>query len=108
MKDALVPAGRILALSELWEREAAQRKARTPGDPAVDAITSCASELKNCIEQVERDTAYLSVAEYARLHDVSPQTVRRLCAARLIDGAEKDMKDDWRIPRDAKRRAKSA
>lgn len=92
-------------VADAWEKEASQRRMRTPSDPAAETLASCATELRERIAQVERDTAYLSVTEYATVHGTSEQTVRRLCAAGLLEGAEKDLNGDWRIPRTARRRA---
>lgn len=98
----MIPA--VRELSDTWEKEAAQRRQRTPADPAADAITSCASELRTRLAEIERDTAWLTVVRYATAVEVSPKTVRRLCASGLLDGAEKGPDGEWRIPRNAKRR----
>lgn len=98
----------VVAAAEVcdsWEKEAQQRKQRTPSDPAAETLVSCASELRERIEQIERDTAYLTVDQYAQATGASASTVRRLCAQGLLDGAERDVSNDWRIPRGAKRRA---
>jgi AraC-like DNA-binding protein len=88
-----------------WEKEAEQRRARTPSDPAAETLQSCAVELRERIAQAERDTAYLTVDQYATSTGVSASTIRRLCARGLLDGAERDIDNDWRIPRAAKRLA---
>lgn len=96
-----------LQLAESWEQEAAQREQRAPGvpDPVAATLKTNAADLRLRVEAIERDTAYLTVAEYAAMTGTSEQTVRRLCAARLLEGAERDPKNEWRIPRGAKRRA---
>lgn len=90
-------------LSDSWVQEAQQRKARTPNDPAAEALASCASELRAKIEQIDRDTATLTVEQYAAAHGVDPSTIRRLCGAGLIEGAQKGPNNEWHIPRDARR-----
>jgi excisionase family DNA binding protein len=102
-RDPLVLA--VVEVAASWERESEQRRARTPSDPAAETLQSCAVELRERIAQVERDTSYLTVDQYAASTGVSASTVRRLCARGLIDGAERDVGNDWRIPRGAKRRA---
>lgn len=100
----------VLDLAEQWEQQAAARELHVPGvpDPVAANLRRNASDIRLRVAEVERDTAYLSVANYARLHGTSEQTVRRLCAAGLLEGAEKNANEDWRIPRNAKRRARTA
>lgn len=90
-------------LADAWETEASQRKLRTPNDPAADAIASCASDLRVRMADVDRDSAFMTVVQYAGQHGVHESSVRRWCMAGEIPGAQKDANDDWRIPRDAKR-----
>lgn len=105
MRDVIADAvGQVV---DTWKIEAAQRRKRSSVDPVADNLESCASELQAKVEQALRDTAYLSVADYADAHGSTPQTIRRLCLAGLLEGAVKDANDDWRIPRDAKRKAKA-
>lgn len=109
MKRDPVVAG-ALDVADAWEKEAGERERRAPGvpDPVAATLKTNAAELRTRVETIERETAYLSVSDYAQLHGTSEQTVRRLCGAGLLEGAEKNTNEDWRIPRDAKRRAKSA
>lgn len=90
-------------LAGAWEREAEQRKGRTPTDPVADAIASCARDLRQTMTRVDQESAYLTVAQYAGQHGVHESSVRRWCMAGELAGAQKDHNDDWRIPRDAKR-----
>ena len=53
--------------------------------------------------EVDRDTAYLTVPDFAKHRGMDESTVRRLCKNKELEGAEKDLGGDWRIPRDAKR-----
>lgn len=109
MSSDPVVAG-VLDIVAAWEQEAVSREQRAPGvpDPVAATLKTSAADMRARIEQVQRDTAYLSVSDYARLHGSSEQTVRRLCAAGLLEGAEKNTNEDWRIPRNAKRRVRSA
>lgn len=103
MRDVFSAA--ITEVCDSWTKEAQQRRARTPNDDGAALLESCASELRSRIEQVERETAYLTVAQYAaEWGPVNEATVRRLCAANLIEGAIKGPDNEWRIPRNAKRR----
>jgi excisionase family DNA binding protein len=96
-----------LTLAARWEKEAEDRERRTPGvpDAAIATLRTNASELRAHLEQIERETAYLTVTDYAKLTGASDSTIRRLCAQGLIEGAERDVRNEWRIPRGAKRRA---
>lgn len=100
----------VLDVANAWEQEAVAREQRAPGvpDPVAATLKTSAADLRMRVEQIERDTAYLSVAEYAQLHGSSEQTVRRLCGAGLLEGAEKNANEDWRIPRNARRRARAS
>lgn len=106
MTGIVIP--KVREIAEFWEKEAAQRKARTPNDPAAETLASCASELKAKLEQIDRETALLTVGQYAAAHDVDPSTVRRLCGRGLLEGAIKGAGNEWHIPRDARRLARSA
>lgn len=105
MNGIVIP--RVRAVAEVWEKEAEQRQARTPNDPAAEALRSCASELKARLEEIDRETATLTVAQYATAHSVDPSTVRRLCKNGLLEGAVMGADNEWRIPRDARRLAKA-
>jgi hypothetical protein len=99
---------RVLAVAGTWEREADNREKRAPGVPDAVAATlkSNALELRQHVMIIERETAYLTVAQYAGETGASESTVRRLCAQNLIEGAERDVRNEWRIPRGAKRPTK--
>lgn len=90
-------------IAAAWRTEAAARKARTPSDPAAETLVSCATELEDRVAAVERSTAYLSVYDFAQSRGLSPSTVRRLCLVGELEGAEKDITGEWRIPHDARR-----
>lgn len=98
----------LKSLAESWVKEAAQRRARTPNDQTADALESQARELLATIERVERETATLTVEQYADEHDVDPSTVRRLCGKGQIEGAVKGLDNEWHIPRDARRLEKAS
>jgi Fic family protein len=97
----------VLELAASWEEQANAREQHAPGVPDAVAATlrTRATELRARAEELERETAYLTVSDYARQADVSENTVRRLCRDGMLEGAERNEKDDWRIPRSAKRRA---
>lgn len=106
MKTGNVFATTALQVADAWEKEAEQRKQRTPSDPAADAIASCASELRSVMADVERATAHLTVQQFAKARGMDESTVRRLCAQGRLEGATKDdASGDWRIPREARRLA---
>lgn len=106
MTGVVIP--KVRAVADVWEKEAEQRRARTPNDPAAEALASCASELKKKLEEIDRETATLTVEQYAAAHDVDPSTVRRLCKAGQLEGALKGANNEWHIPRDARRLEKPA
>lgn len=97
------------AMADAWEAEAAARESRAPGvpDPVAASMRTQAADLRAKIEEVERESAYLTVPEYAARHDVSEQSVRRWCLAGELN-AERSLGGDWRIPQNALRRARSA
>lgn len=101
MRDVLTPM--INGITRSWKLEAAQRKKRTPNDAVAEAMESCASEMESELARVLRETAMLSVAQYAKQHGVDASTVRRLCVRGQLEGAEKGVDNEWRIPRDARR-----
>ncbi len=94
--------GTVRGVAEGWRSEARRRRAITKTDPAADTLEHCASELESVVDQLDRDTLFLSTVEFAELHHVTPQTVRtwirrkELPAATTADG-------DYRIRHDAKR-----
>lgn len=90
-------------VADAWEKEATLRKQRTPSDPAADAITSCASELRAKMAEADRESAYMTVAAFSKHRGMHESTVRRLCSTEELEGAERDLNGEWRIPRDAKR-----
>lgn len=104
MNGIVIP--KVRAVADVWEKEAEQRQARTPNDPAAAALRSCATELKATLDQIDRDTTTLTVEQYAAAHAVDPSTVRRLCKGGLLEGAVKGADNEWHIPRDARRLAK--
>jgi len=101
VKNLFIVAAEKVAAS--WEQEAEQRVKRAPSDPVATALQSCAAELRERLADLERETAFLSVSDFALHRNMPEATVRRLCRNKELEGAVKDMNDDWRIPRDAVR-----
>src|SRR4051812_45954362 len=102
MKSPLERA--MIALVDAWVAEAGHRRRVSAVDPAANAMEFCARELRKEIERVDRETAYLTVSDFAKTKCVSESTVRRLCAGGELEGALKGFDGDWRIPRNARRR----
>lgn len=93
----------LRGMAEAWTREAARRRQISGVDPVADTLGHCATELAQQLLELEADMGFLSVEDYARLHKVTPQTVRtwirdgELPAVRTDRGA-------YQIRRDAKRK----
>lgn len=102
MRDLYLPPLREKA--KAWRVEADQRRRRVPGDPAAATLESCADELEKEVERLDREKAYLTVAEFAHVQGVDPSSVRKWVARAELEGAEKGPDGEWRIPRDSKRR----
>ncbi len=74
MIDALLDAGRKLAIS--WQSEADRRRRISPNDPVADTLDYCAGEILTQLGELQQDSTWVGVEDYAELHDVTPQTVR--------------------------------
>ena len=84
-----------------WEAEAERRRKLTKVDPVADVLEYCASELRDQVKEIETDTHWLTVDQYAALHGKAPQTVRGWIGNKLIQWAASP--DGPKIPRGARR-----
>lgn len=64
------------AIAKGWREEAGRRRRVAATDPAADTLDYTAAELEKHIELTRASTARLTVEQFARLRDVSDQTVR--------------------------------
>jgi hypothetical protein len=102
----LIPT-ELLQRADEWDAEAKQRRRVSPVDPVADTLTYCAASLRETARQAEAARRTLSTTEYARLHSVSPATVRKWIARGELS-AELNDAGDWRIPRTSQRRKVAA
>jgi len=93
----------VLERAALWRRDAAARRQYSGVDPVADTLEACAAQIEADVARVDRETAYLTVEEYAAHACVSVSTIRRLCARGELQGVVKSAADEWRIPRGAQR-----
>ncbi len=84
-----------------WKDEAAGRRERIATDPGADAIESCARELTSTIASIGQVFDRVTADQYAEMHNVTVQSVRRWCRIGAVEGAEQTG-TGWLIPRDAK------
>ena len=85
---------------------AADRREVTAQDPAADALdysAGCVQKLKRVIES---EISYLTVNDYASLHNVAPATVRRWIKANQLP-ADQAQSGEWFIRLTAVRRKPS-
>jgi excisionase family DNA binding protein len=93
----------LRGVAEGWSREAARRRQISAVDPVADALSHCASELGEQLRQLDTDTAYLSVEDYARTQRVTPQTVRNWIRHGDLEAIRTE-RGVYRIRRDQRRR----
>ena|SRR5690348_5482856 len=89
-------------VAENWKKEAATRRRLSQVDPVADTLDYCASELLEQVRTYEQTSHWLTVAQYAQLKLVTPQTVRNWIRRGELR-AEDDGKGGWLIPRGAER-----
>lgn len=63
-------------LSKTWREEAQRRRRATPTDAGAEAMEYCAAELLKLVDQTRNDLHRVTVEQYAKLREVSEQTVR--------------------------------
>lgn len=80
-----------------WQDEVKRRRKVSGVDPIADALDYCAAEVLQAVSDAERQGEYLSVTEYAALHQRTATTVRRWCRQGRL-GAEQLADGDYRIP----------
>lgn len=86
---------------EELKAEARQRRKVTPDDAAADGMDYTADEVLVTLEECERASRELTVAEYARLHRVGRQTVRDWIRAGKL-AARETARGEYLIPRAAR------
>ena len=72
--DAVFAANR--AVAEAWQSEAERRRKIATADPVADTLDFCAGEILTQLNELQQDSTWIGVEDYAALHDVTPQTVR--------------------------------
>lgn len=83
-----------------WDQEAKRRREYAKADPIADVLEHCASELRDQVKEIETDTHWLSIEEYAALHGKAPQTVKDWMKRGWIQWATTP--EGVKIPRSAK------
>ena len=91
------------AVAEGWQAEAARRRKISATDPVADSLAYCAGELLSQVAQLSSDTAWLSVADFAQLSRVTPQTVRTWIRKGTLEAVATP--GGWMIRREARHRA---
>jgi hypothetical protein len=66
----------IRALGNEWRADAKRIKQLSYASEIASTLEGVAAELERLVLHLESGTKYLTVAEYARLHAVTPQSVR--------------------------------
>ncbi len=84
--DAVFAASRAVAQS--WQREAADRRKISAVDPVADTLDYCAIEILDRIVELEQKANWVNTEEYARLHGITPQTVRNWIRSGDLDAHE--------------------
>lgn len=97
----------VKSVARGWKDEAARRRAISKADPIADTLEWCAGEVEQQLRGAQSSVQTLTVEEYAKAHDVTPQTVRLWCRDELLSGARMTPKG-WAIPADAQRMRKIA
>jgi excisionase family DNA binding protein len=95
----------LRALADGWQGEAGRRRQFTKTDPGADVLEHCASELTDQVAALASDTYYLTVEDYARLHGVTPATVRAWIKRRELAAVTTER--GWKIRRDERRRKRA-
>jgi helix-turn-helix protein len=90
-------------LADLWKKRADQLTEYEPENPTARTLRSNAKELRARITAVEEDDGFVTVAEYAEMHAVSPQSVRAWVRSGELD-AHKGPGRGLLIRRNAKRK----
>lgn len=88
-----------------WKGEATKRRRYTSVDPVADTLDHCAGELEAQVAALKDGAYYLTVEDYARLHDVSAPTVRAWIRTGQLRAITTD--GGWRIRKDERRRKRA-
>lgn len=88
---------RLVALADSWQAEAAKRRKLSAHDVGADILAYCAEELRSELLDTAGDDAEVSAAEYAEMHNISPNTVRRWCQLGALPA--RPVGREWRIRR---------
>ena len=96
----LIPIELLRAADE-WEAEAENQRRMSKLSPIADTLAYCAADLRERARQAEAARRNLSTAQYARIANVAPGTVRKWCARGWLD-ATRAADGDWIIPANAR------
>lgn len=73
------------ALADHWEARASQMVEYDTANPIARNLRTNARELRARITAVEEDEVFVTATEYARMHAVTPQTVRTWIRSGQLD-----------------------
>lgn len=93
----MAPTPRLTALADAWKAEASKRRKLSAHDVGADILAYCADELRAELSDTCSDDEELTAAQYADLHDVSANTVRRWCQTGAL--LARPVGREWRIRR---------
>lgn len=97
--------GELTSVATAWKTEAGQRRRFTAVDPVADTLDHCATELESQVASLREGAYYLTVEDYARLHDVSAPTVRTWIKTGQLRAIGTD--NGWRIRKDERRKRRA-
>lgn len=86
------------SLAREWREEAERRRVISKADPVPDVLEYCAGELAARVRTAD-SVEPIGVAEFARVHGVTEQTVRNWCRSGRLPAV--DTPKGWAIPKDA-------
>jgi hypothetical protein len=86
--------------------EAVVRQRREPreDDAVADGMDWAIERMRSAVAEIDANHEYLSVEQYAELHNVTPQSVRTWCRKGELNAMETP--NGWRIERSAVRQQK--
>jgi hypothetical protein len=83
-----------------WRDDVVKRRSITTIDPVADTRAVDALELEQLIMHLDAVTEEVGTADYAQMHNTSPQTVTMWARKKKIPARETP--NGWLIPRDAR------
>ena len=78
----------ITTLAENWEVRANQLAQYEPSNPTARTLRTNAQELRASLASIEDDDGLVTVAEFARMHAVTPQSVRAWIRSGELDAVK--------------------